>query len=84
MALVPPPASERPSARPNQCPCPAVACRSLEAVSDRFYLLEELEGGVNLRGQVFDFLHPYWRVRYSDQNWEELSRRELERLPVCR
>ena len=45
-----------------------------------FTFWKELTGGIRLQGQVYDYLHPYWRVRYNDQNWEELSRRELERL----
>ena len=29
------------------------------------------------RGKVYDFSDPYWRVRYSDGDWEELNRREI-------
>ena len=29
-------------------------------------------------GQVYDFQVPYWRVRYPDGDWEELSRREMD------
>lgn len=36
--------------------------------------------GVRLRRQVFDFYDRYWRVRYSDQDWEELTRQELQSL----
>ena len=69
---------------PINARAPPSRAEALKLFPIGFTFWKELEGGVNLRGQVFDFLHPYWRVRYSDQNWEELSRRELERLPVCR
>ena len=29
------------------------------------------------RGKVCDFYDPYWRVEFSDGDWEELTRREL-------
>ena len=29
-------------------------------------------------GQVYDFQVPYWRVRYPDGDWEELTRREMD------
>ncbi|CAB1106551.1 unnamed protein product [Ectocarpus sp. CCAP 1310/34] len=29
------------------------------------------------RGKVCDFYDPYWRVKFSDDDWEELTRREL-------
>ena len=35
---------------------------------------------LTLKGQVFDYRDRFWRVRYTDQDWEELSRRELENL----
>lgn len=31
------------------------------------------------RGKVCDFYDPYWRVEFSDGDWEELTRRELRR-----
>ena len=31
-------------------------------------------------GQVFDYHAPYWRVRYPNNDWEELSRSELRLL----
>ncbi|CAM9265413.1 unnamed protein product [Ectocarpus sp. 12 AP-2014] len=60
-----------------------LAARSAQAMKlfpIGFTFWKELDGGVRLQGQVYDYLHPYWRARYNDQNWEELSRRELERL----
>lgn len=30
-------------------------------------------------GVVYDFREPYWKVRYPDGDWEELSRREINR-----
>ena len=31
------------------------------------------------RGKVCDFFDPYWRVEFSDGDWEELTRRELRK-----
>ena len=31
------------------------------------------------RGKICDFYDPYWRVEFSDGDWEELTRRELRR-----
>lgn len=28
-------------------------------------------------GRVYDFQAPYWRVRYPDRDWEELSRSKV-------
>ena len=28
--------------------------------------------------KVYDFYDPYWRVEYSDGDWEELTTREVE------
>ena len=33
-----------------------------------------------IRGQVYDYRAPYWRVQYEDNDWEELSRQELHRM----
>ena len=30
------------------------------------------------KAKVYDFYDPYWRVEYSDGDWEELTRREVE------
>ena len=35
-------------------------------------------GNIMLDGEVYDFYTPYWRVRYKDNNWEELSKRERQ------
>ena len=45
-----------------------------------FTIWKDFGGGLRLQGQVYDYRNRYWRVRYSDQNWEELTRRELEQL----
>ena len=39
-------------------------------------------GNIMLDGEVYDFYTPYWRVRYKDNNWEELSKRERDSLRV--
>ena len=31
------------------------------------------------RGAIHDYKTPYYRLRYTDGDWEELSRREVER-----
>ena len=33
-----------------------------------------------MQGQVFDFHDSYWKVRYSDHDWENLTRQELQRF----
>ena len=35
-------------------------------------------GSTEMLGQGYDYHTPYWRIRYPDNNWEELSRREME------
>ena len=40
--------------------------------------LKDKEGNIILsRGKICDFYDPYWRVEFSNGNWEELTRREL-------
>ena len=40
--------------------------------------LEDKDGNIILsRGKIYDFYGPYWRVEFSDGDWEELTRREL-------
>ena len=42
--------------------------------------LKDGEGKTILsRGKVCDFYDPYWRVEFSDGDWEELTRRELNK-----
>ena len=41
---------------------------------------KDFGGGMRLQGQVFDYYDRYWKVRYSDQDWENLTRQELQRL----
>ena len=45
-----------------------------------FTIWKDFGGGLRLQGQVYDYRDRYWRVRYTDNNWEELTRREMERL----
>ena len=45
-----------------------------------FTIWKDFGGGLRLQGQVYDYRDRYWPVRYSNQNWEELTRRELEQL----
>ena len=63
-----------------QSRAPLSRAQALHAFPIGFTFQKELAGGIQLQGQVYDYLAPYWRVRYTDGNWEELSRRELERL----
>ena len=41
---------------------------------------KDFGGGLVLDGVVFDFRDRYWRVRYSDNNWEELTKTEIKRI----
>ena len=43
-------------------------------IGTRFH---KMFGTERVTGQVFDYHMPYWRVRYPNQDWEELSRSEL-------
>ena len=39
--------------------------------------LKDKDGKIILcRGKICDFYDPYWRVEFSDEDWEELTRRE--------
>ena len=42
-------------------------------------VFKRFNSGVEMTGQVFDYLLPYWRVRYPDNDWEDISRRDMER-----
>ena len=46
----------------------------LYPIGTRFH---KMFGTEKVTGQVFDYHAPYWRVRYPNQDWEELSRLEL-------
>ena len=35
-------------------------------------------------GQVYDFFSPYWRVRFPDNDWEELTVSEMKKSVVKR
>ena len=39
-------------------------------------------GGAARPGQVYDFYSPYWRVRFADNDWEELTATEMKRFRV--
>ena len=36
--------------------------------------------GTGRPGQVYDFYSPYWRVRFADNDWEELTASEMKRF----
>ena len=36
--------------------------------------------GTGRPGQVYDFYSPYWRVRFADNDWEELTSSEMKRF----
>ena len=36
--------------------------------------------GQDQEGQVYDYNDKKWRVRYPDNDWEELTRREMEQF----
>ena len=39
-------------------------------------------GSEIILGQVYDYRAPYWRVKYEDNDWEELSRQEVHRMAL--
>ena len=42
--------------------------------------LQDKDGNIILsRGKICDFYDPYWRVAFSDGDWEELTKRDLRR-----
>lgn len=43
---------------------------------------KDFGGGLILDGQVYDYHGPYWRVRYTDNDWEEATRSDIKR--ICR
>lgn len=43
-----------------------------------FTVWKDFGGGLRLENQMYHCRDRYWRVRYSDQNWEELTCREME------
>lgn len=45
-----------------------------------FVLWKRFVIGTQLKGQVYNFKAPYWRVRYPDGNWEDLTRIEVQKL----
>lgn len=45
-----------------------------------FVVWKRFANGTRLKGQVYDFKAPYWRVRYPNGNWEDLTRTELQKL----
>ena len=47
-------------------------------VGYRFW--RDFGGGLKMQGVVFDYFDSYWRVRYSDHDWEDLTRQELQRF----
>lgn len=72
---------------PSRCTCTQtvhaaepVSFRSPTSVPNRFRRMEAFRNDTRLKGQVYDFKEPYWRVRYSDGNWEDLTRTELQKI----
>eukprot|EP00752_Nemacystus_decipiens_P017631 g15802.t1 len=45
-----------------------------------FVVWKQFPDGTRLKGQVYDFKTPYWRVRYQEGIWEDLTRTELQKL----
>ncbi|CAN0327373.1 unnamed protein product [Scytosiphon promiscuus] len=45
-----------------------------------FVVWKHFPNGTRLKGQVYDFKARYWRVRYPDGNWEDLTRTKLRKL----
>ena len=47
--------------------------------------IKQVEGGkrrAGRPGQVYDFYSPFWRVRFADNDWEELTASEMRRSGV--
>ena len=42
-------------------------------------LMDQDGNAILRRGKICDFYDPYWRVEFSDGDWEELTRRELRK-----
>ena len=54
---------------------------NLNLFSTGFTIWTDFGGSHRLQGQVRDYGERYvWRLRYSDQNWKELTHREMDQL----
>ena len=69
--LTPPP-------RKSRAPLSRDEALALFPIGHTFW--KDFGGGLKLQGRVFGYRNRFWRVRYSDSDWEELSRQELQRL----
>ncbi|CAN0048228.1 unnamed protein product [Pylaiella littoralis] len=72
-----------PSEEANHDPRAAIALSrkaALQLYPIGTHVQKDFGSGLTLNGQVFDFKDRYWRVRYTDNNWEEVTRTELKRL----
>lgn len=65
-----------PSRRPR---APLSRSEALKLYPIGYTFWKDFGGGLRLQGQVFDYHGRYWKVRYSDQDWENLTRQELQR-----
>ena len=62
-------------------PSPPLSRReALTRFSIGFTIWKDFGDVLRLQGQVYHYRDRYWRVRYSDQNWGDLTRREMEQL----
>lgn len=68
------------TARPSPPNAPLPRSDALRLFPIGFSFRKDFGQGRVLSGQVYDYHHAWWRVRYTDNNWEELTRRELEAL----
>ena len=72
-AKVPSPPLPRPGA-------PLSRSEALKLYPTGYRFWKDFGGGLRLQGQVFDYHDSYWKVRYSDHDWENLTRQELQRF----
>lgn len=69
-----------PTACPSRPHAPLSRSDALRLYPLGFPFWKDFGKGLVLQGQAYDYYHRWWRVRYTDQNWEDLTRRELELL----
>ncbi|CAM9997371.1 unnamed protein product [Pylaiella littoralis] len=71
---------DAPALKPPSPPNPLSRSEALRMFPIGFVVWKRFADDTRLKGQVYDFKAPYWRVRYSDGNWEDLTRTELQKL----
>ena len=69
-----------PVRKPSPSPKILSRAEALRLFPVGFVVWKRFANGTRLKGQVYDFKAPYWRVRYPDGNWEDLTRTELQKL----